>query len=282
MRAVATLRSVFPPFGRPPETWRSFVYLLWSLAGRDLKIRYKQSLLGIAWALLAPLSMMWVFTFIFTSVAGGSLAPALDVPYPLFAYIGLVPWTFFANSLNGSVNSLVANRNLVTKVYFPREVFPLSCVLASFADACVASVLWVGLVFYFEWRTDWTFVLHPTVALIPLILLVQVALTIGLGMLLAMGNLFYRDVRQIFGVTIQLWMFVSDVVIPLKAEGARAAAWVGLNPMASIIGAYRDCAIHGRLPDAGPFLLACAFSVLVLIVGWRMFRHCSYKFAEYI
>lgn len=256
--------------------------LLLTLTWRDLRVRYKQSLLGIAWAVLLPLSMMLVFTFVFTRAIDASSALQVSMPYALFAYTGLVPWTFFSVSLGGCVNSLVANRNLVTKVYFPREVFPLSSVGASFVDFCVAGVVLIALMVYFDLAGDWTFVPRVTLLFVPIVVIVQVALTVGIGMLLAMGNLFYRDVRQVFSVGIQLWMFISAVVVPVPQDGSLLAKLIGLNPMVPIICAYRDCVIHGRWPDAGGFAYATIVALVLLVGGWTCFRRLSYRFAECI
>ena len=257
-------------------------HLLLSLTWRDVRVRYKQSMLGIGWAVLLPLSQMAVFTFVFTRAIDASSVLHVSMPYALFAYTGLVPWTFFSMSLSGCVNSLVANRNLVTKVYFPREVFPLSCVASSFVDFGVAMVVLVGLMAYFHLSGDWTFTLHHTVLFIPVVVVVQIALTVGIGMLLAMANLFYRDVRQIFSVVIQLWMFVSAVVVPVPQDGSLLARAISVNPLVPIIKAYRDCVIHGCWPEAGPFMYATVVAMILLIGGWTCFRRASYRFAECI
>ena len=184
--------------------------------------------------------------------------------------------------LSGCVNSLVANRNLITKVYFPREVFPLSCVASSFIDFCIAQTVLGGLILFFHLGTSWTFSWRMTLLFLPVVVLVQIVLTLGLGMLLAMANLFYRDVRQIFGVVIQLWMFVSAVVVPVPRDGSTLARVIGLNPLVPIIGAYRDCIIFGRLPEAGPFLYAAFVAGVLFVVGWVCFRRASFRFAECI
>lgn len=256
---------------------------LWlSLTWRDLRVRYKQSVLGIAWAVLLPLSMMLVFTFVFTRAIDARSVLGVSMPYALYAYTGLVPWTFFSVSLGGCVNCLVTNRNLVTKVYFPREVFPLSCVAGAFVDFCIASVVLVGLIAYFHVRGDWSFVPSSAIWFLPVVVLVQTMLTVGLGMILAMANLFYRDVRQVFGVAIQLWMFVSAVVVPVPDDGSMLAGLIAVNPLVPIVDGYRDCVIHGHLPAMGPFSYATAVSVVVLIGGWVSFRRASFKFAECI
>ncbi len=259
-----------------------FRQLLVSLTWRDLRIRYKQSLLGIAWAVLLPLSMMLVFTFVFTRAIDASSLLPVQMPYALFAYVGLVPWTFFSVSLGACVNSLVANRNLVTKVYFPREVFPLSCIASSFVDFCIAMSVLTALMAYFHVRGEWTFAPRLPLLFLPVIVTVQILLTIGIGMFLAMANLFYRDVRQILGITIQLWMFVSAVVVPVPRDGSLLARVIGLNPLVPLIESYRDCIVHGRWPDFGGFAYVTGFALVVLISGWICFRRSSYRFAECI
>ena len=256
--------------------------LLVSLTWRDLRVRYKQSLLGIAWAILLPLSLMLVFTFVFTRAIDASSILNIRMPYALYAYAGLVPWTFFSVSLTGCVNSLVANRNLVTKVYFPREVFPLSCIGSALVDFSIAMTVLAGLIALFHVRGEWSFSPTPALLMLPVVVLVQIALTAGLGMMLGMANLFYRDVRQLTSVGIQLWMFVSAVVVPVPHDGSLLARLVSLNPLVPIIGAYRDCIIHGRLPDSGPFLYATLVALVSLVVGWIIFRRASYRFAECI
>ncbi len=263
------------------ELWR-YRQLLVSLTWRDLRVRYKQSWLGIAWAVLLPLSTMLVFTFVFTRAIPAQAVLPGHMPYALFAYTGLVPWAFFSMGLSGAVNSLVANRNLVTKVYFPREVFPLSSIGSAFADFCIAMTVLAGLMAYFHLRGEWVFRLHVTLLFLPVVVAVQAALTIGLGMMLAMANLFYRDVRQLFSVAIQLWMFLSAVVIPVPTDGSRLAFVISFNPLVPLMNAYRDCVVHGRWPDPGGFLYATVVALVFLIVGWIVFRRASFRFAECI
>jgi lipopolysaccharide transport system permease protein len=258
-------------------------HLLLSLTLRDLRVRYKQSVLGMAWALLLPLAMMLIFTFVFTRAVKLSSTLDLGMPYPLFAYLGLVPWTFFSSSLNGAVNSLTANRNLVTKVYFPREVFPLASVGSAFVDFLVAAVMLVLLIVYFNLTAGaWHFTLSWTLLFVPVIVVVQIVLTTGLGLLLAMANLFFRDVRQLFTVFIQLWMFLTCVVYPIRNDGSRWGMLLLCNPMTPIIQAYRDCIVDGRMPHGGAFTAACCTSAAIFLLGWFGFRRWSPKFAEYI
>ncbi len=268
--------------------------LLASLTGREISVRYKQSMLGIAWALLLPLTMMVIFTFVFTRAVQLKEVVDIAMPYAVFAYIGLLPWLFFATSLTQAVNSLVANSSLVTKIYFPREMFPFASVASALVDFLIGSLVLIGLVVYFHLvpdtsgpavavgsetvAGDWTFTFHPTMLLVPLVLVVQIILTLGLALLLSMANLFYRDVRYLFTVAIQLLMFLTNVIYPLPTD----SAWVNLNPMTPIISAYRELIIMGQLPEAGPSLYAAGFAVVTFLLGWRWFHATEFRFAERI
>jgi ABC-type polysaccharide/polyol phosphate export permease len=204
------------------------------------------------------------------------------MPYPVFAYLGLAPWTFFSASLLGCVNTLVSNRNLVTKVYFPREVFPLAAVGAALVDFCIAAFVFLALAVYFDRTTTWDFHIGAPALFLPVVVLVQLLFTCGLGMLLAMANLFYRDVRQVLGVAVQLWMFLTCVVYPIKNDGSLLGKIAVCNPMTPIIQAYRDCLAEGQLPHGGAFWTACATALVVFLGGWALFRRLSWKFAECI
>lgn len=256
--------------------------LLVALTWRDLRVRYKQSALGAGWAVLLPVSMMLLFTFVFTRTVDVKQAWGLQTPYALFAFSGLVPWTFFGTSLTNCVNSLVANRNLVTKVYFPREVFPLSATAVALMDFLVAMTVLLAFMIYFHLSGRWTLVAGWGWFCLPGVVLIQLALTLGLGMILSMANLFYRDVRPVFGVVLQLWMFVSGVVIPIPRDGSLSARVLMCNPMVPIIEAYRECLLHGRVPHGAGLAYAGAVSLTLLIGGWMGFRRASYRFAECI
>lgn len=253
-----------------------------ALTWRDLRVRYKQSVLGAAWAVLLPLSMMALFTFVFTRAMDVQTVWGLRTPYALYAFAGLVPWTFFSASLTSCVGSLVANRNLVTKVYFPREVFPLSSVATALADFAVALLALLVLMLYYHARGEWAMAAGWGWAMLPLVLVIQITLTIGLGLLLAMGNLFYRDVRPVFGVVVQLWMFVSGVVVPIPRDGSMTAKVLALNPVAPLIEGYRACLLEGRIPDAGGLVYGGVVATALLVGGWIAFRRAAFRFAECI
>ncbi len=244
--------------------------LLLQMTKRDLMLRYKQSIMGFGWAIFMPLLNTLIFTVIFVRVA------PLDtgMPYPIFAYTGLMAWNLTASSLRFAVASLTANTNLVTKVYFPREIFPFSSVLVSLVDFAVASVILIGMMIYYGIGTG------SALAFLPVIILVQVLFTAGVSLLLAMANLFFRDVKYIFEVVLTLWMFASSVVYPVKMVGGKLAVLLQLNPMAPIIDAYRSVLLLNELPPMGPFWLAAALSVVMLAGAWLWFHRIEFQFAE--
>jgi lipopolysaccharide transport system permease protein len=256
--------------------------VLWNLALREIRVRYKQSFLGVAWALFVPLAMMLTFTLVFGKVMNLTGSFQLSMPYPIFLYIGLLPWTFFAQSVGQATNSLVAHRNLVTKIYFPREVLPLSVILSCLFDFAVAASLLAGLVAWYDLFTPWTFTFHWTILWVPAIFLIQLVLTAALGLWLSMANLFYRDVKYLVTVGLQLGMFLTNVVYPLHAANPTLQALVNANPMTPIIDAYRRALIQGASPDPVPFLIATSISVLLLLTGWWIFDRAEPGFAESI
>jgi ABC-type polysaccharide/polyol phosphate export permease len=250
-----------------------FRELLLSIVRRDLLIRYKQTIMGFGWAIFMPVLNTIIFSVIFTRVTrldtGG-------IPYPIFAFAGLLPWNFFATSLRFSVASLTSNSALVTKVYFRRELFPLSAVLVSLIDFAVAFLVLVAMMVYYRTGISWT------VLFLPVILLVQIAFTMGVGLLISMANLFYRDVKYLFEVVITVWMFATSVVYPVHLVGGRLAKLLMLNPMTPIIDGYRSVLLRGTLPDPGPFAAAAVLSLVVLAIGWVVFHRMEFRFAEEI
>ena len=246
--------------------------LLLSLVRRDLLLRYKQTIMGFGWAILMPVTYMIVFSLIFTRVV------KLDtgVPYPIYVYAGLLPWNFFASSLRFSVGSLTANSTLLTKVYFPRELLPFAAILVSLVDFAVGAIVLAGLMAWYHVGLHWTIVL------LPVVVLVQVIFTAAVALLLAMGNLFYRDVKYLIEILITLWMFASSVVYPVSRVGGKLGPILALNPMTPILDAYRSVLLTGQVPAAGPFLGTAGFAVVMLAVSWLAFHRAEYQFAERI
>ena len=279
---VETSRDVT---ARLATLWR-YRELMWVLAGRDSRVRYKHWAIGAAWAVMPPLLLRLPFTFVFGTIIGldSRILPGeVALPYSLFAFSGLVPWMFFANGLTAAIGSMVANRALVTKIYFPREVFPLAAIGSAFVDFLIASGLLVLLTLYMHFAPNgWHYHGHWTLILLPVVIAVQIAFMTGLGLLLSMANLFYRDVGFLFRSAIQLWMFVTCVVYQLNATAGWKRVLIQLNPMTPIIQAYRDCLILGRSPFDLSFCNAAAVSVMLLLVGWWWFRRREFDFAENI
>jgi lipopolysaccharide transport system permease protein len=246
-----------------------FRELLYQMTRRDLLLRYKQAIMGFGWAIFMPLVNTAVFSVIFTRVA------PLDVgmPYPLFAFCGLLAWNFSASSFRFAVNSLTSNASLVTKVYFPREIFPISAVLVSLVDFAVGSIVLIGLMVYYQ--------VVPTAALfaLPWVLGVHLMFTLSISMLLAMGNLFYRDVKYLFELVITVWMFMSAVLYPVSQVGGWAGRFMAINPMTPILDGYRDVLLRGVMP--GPaFMVTTIVSLIMLVVAWVVFHRAEFAFAE--
>ncbi len=244
--------------------------LLFQMTKRDLLLRYKQTVMGFGWAIFMPLVNTIVFSVIFMRVA------PLDVgmPYPLFAYCGLLAWNFSASSFRFALASLTTNTSLVTKVYFPREIFPFSAVIVSLVDFATGSLVLFGMMAYYRITPTWA------ILALPLVVLVHTMFTTGVCLILAMANLFYRDVKYLFDVVITVWMFATAVLYPVTNLSARFRVLLLLNPLTPLIEAYRSVLLRGALPDATPFLLATVLSVGLLAVAWVMFHRTEFQFAE--
>jgi lipopolysaccharide transport system permease protein len=249
-----------------------FRELLLRMTARDLLLRYKQTIMGFGWAIFMPLLNTIIFSVIFTRIA----PLQTPVPYPLFAYCGLFVWNFTASALRFSTLSLTSNVSLVSKVRFPREIFPFSAVLVSLVDSAVAALVLVAMMAYYG------VVPGASIVLLPVVLLVQITFTAGLALLLSMGNLFYRDVKYLSEVVITVWMFASSVVYPLDRLSGTASALRAFNPMTQIIDAYRAVLLLGTMPDPVPFAMTALFSVVLLAASWMLFHSAEYAFAENI
>jgi len=253
------------------EVWR-YRELLYFLALREIQLRYKQTLLGAAWAILQPLLAMVVFTLIFSKVAK---LPSDGVPYAVFSYCALVPWTYFANALSLSGNSLVGSANLISKVYFPRLIIPGASILAGTLDFGIAFLVLLGMMLYYGIAPDWG------VLLVPVLLLMTMGVALGVGLWLSAMNVQYRDVRYAIPFMIQLWMFATPIVYPLSLVPERYRSLVALNPMAGIIEGYR-AAMLGRPFQWDALAMAAVLCVLLLVTGAFYFRRVEKTFADII
>ena len=251
------------------ELW-AYRELLFFLVWRDLKVRYKQTALGAAWAIIQPFFTMVVFSVFFGRLAG---LPSDGVPYPVFTYCARVPWTYFATALTMSSNSLVDHARLITKVYFPRLLVPAASVLAGLVDLAIAGVVLIGMMLYYG------IVPGPAVFALPAFVLLAAATALGVGLWLSALNVEYRDVRYTVPFLIQFWLFLTPVAYSSSLVPERWRALYGLNPMTGVVEGFR-WALLGKAPP-GAVLLVSTASVLVLLLGGLFyFRRMERRFAD--
>lgn len=273
--AAAPVTVIRPPKGWIPvnlrELW-AYRELLYFLTWRDVKIRYKQTVLGFAWAVIQPLFMMVVFSLFFGTLAK---LPSEGIPYPLFSYAALLPWTLFANGMTRSSNSLVADANLIQKVYFPRLIMPLAGILSPVVDFLIAFVVLIGMMFYFGYAPG------IKILWLPVFILLELVLALGVGLWLSAINVQYRDVGYTIPFLVQLGLFVSPVVYPSTMLPERFQAIYGLNPMAGVIEGFR-WALLGTEPPTYLIAASTGIAVLMLVTGVFYFRRREKAFADVV
>jgi len=254
------------------ELWK-YRELLYFLVWRDVKVRYKQTMLGAAWAVLQPLLTMMIFTLLFSKLAK---VPSEGVPYPIFAYCALVPWTLFAFALGESGNSLVNSQHLVTKVYFSRLVIPIAPVLVGLVDFSIAFVLLLGMMVYYG--------VHPGIAIVtlPLFLLLAIATALGVGLWLSALNVEYRDVRHTIPFLTQFWLFASPIAYPSSAVPAKWRVLYGLNPIAGVVEGFRWALLGTHRPSVPMVLASSAVVALLIFSGLIYFRRVEKTFADVV
>lgn len=254
------------------EVWE-YRELLYFLAWRDIKVRYKQTVLGVSWAIIQPFFSMIIFSVFFGGLAQ---IPSDGIPYPIFTYAALVPWTFFANGLRQSTESLVSGANLLKKVYFPRLVMPIAAVLSGLVDFTLAFILLLAMMLFFG--------VVPTAAIVwlPLLLLLGLITSLGAGMWLTAMNAQFRDVRYVVPFLIQAWMFATPIVYPSSLLSEPWRTLYGINPMVGVIEGFR-WALLGIDTQPGPIILVSALvSIVLLISGAFYFRRMEKTFADVI
>jgi lipopolysaccharide transport system permease protein len=254
------------------ELW-TYRELLYFLTWRDVKVRYKQTALGATWAIIQPFFTMVVFSLFFGRLAG---IPSDGVPYPIFAFAALVPWTFFANALNQSSNSLVGSAHLITKVYFPRLVVPIASVLSGLVDFALAFVVLLGMMFYYG--------IVPTITIValPPLLVLALITSLGVGLWLSALNVEYRDVRYVVPFLVQFWLFSTPIAYPSSLLQEPWRTLFAINPMVGVVEGFR-WALLGTDTAPGPVIVISALIALLLLLGGAFyFRRMEKTFADIV
>ena len=247
--------------------------LLEELTKREIKQRYKQSVLGYAWVILNPFFQMVVMAFVFQFLLRFT---NLGVPYPIFLFAGLLPWNLFAQSVSSSVNALVTNAGLLTKIYFPREIFVASTILAKLVDFFLASTVFIlMLLFYHIPFTPYMLWFFP-------ILFIQLVFTYGLSLILAAFNLFYRDIQYLLNLVLLMWMYLTPVIYPTEIFPEHYRWIFKINPMAVFVNAYRQVLLGGGHPNFSSLAIGLVFSLVLLAVGQWIFKRLEGQFADVV
>lgn len=253
------------------ELW-TFRELLWALTLKEVKIRYKQTILGIAWAILQPAALTLIFSVvfgIFLKVSSGS------VPYPIFAYSALLPWTFFATAVSFGALSVVNNGNLVTKVYFPREILPFSTIGAAFFDFAAASSIFVLMMIFYN--IPLTYHIFFLLLIVPAILL----FTTGIALILSTLNVLFRDIRFIVPLLLQIWLYVTPVIYSQESIPEKYKLLYVINPVAPLVASFRDVTILAKFPGAELYW-ASGVSFIIFVLGYLFFKNREKIFADVI
>lgn len=247
--------------------------LLYTLSVHRVKVRYKQSVLGFGWAVIQPLSLMLIYTLVFSYIAR---VPSDGMPYAVFAYTALLPWSYFANALTTATTSLVSHSHLVTKVYFPREILPLTYVIASLFDLLIASLVLAGLMAYYR------VVLTVNVLYVIPIILVLTCFVTAVSLFLSAIQVRYRDVGVAMPLVLQVWMFGTPVVYPLSAVPQRFQSIYMLNPMVGVIESFRRAVLQGIAPEFRSLAIATGVTIVLLPLAYIYFKRVEATAADII
>jgi len=273
------VKVIRPPSFSPLRAWfqlgdfLNYFDLFLTLSLHRIRVRYKQSILGLAWALLQPLALMAIYTVIFSVV---TKMPSEGAPYSVFVYAALLPWTYFATCVANSASSLVGHTNLITKVYFPREILPLTYVVAGIFDLLAASTVLAALMIFYRMPVTWR-VLY----VIP-ILFVATVFIIAFGLVLAALQVQFRDIGLALPLLMQVWMFATPVVYPLSSVPQRLMGWYLLNPMVGVVENFRRVLLQGLPPDRNSLLQSAVLSFIALPVALTYFKYREATMADVV
>ena len=254
------------------EIWE-YRELIYFLAWRDIKVRYKQTALGATWAVIQPLMTMVVFSIFFGVLAK---MPSDGAPYPIFAYSALVPWTYFANSLAQTISSMVSGQSLIQRVYFPRIILPLASLLSGLVDFAIAFAVLLALMIYYG--------ILPTLnmLLLPILLLFEIVTALGVGLWLATMNVVYRDVGYVTPFMIQFWLFATPIAYPSSLIPVQWRPLYGINPMTGVVEGFRWAVLGGGIGFEPTIVVSVIISLVVLATGLVYFRHYERTFADLV
>jgi len=265
----------------PRRNWRTLLWrelweyreLLYFFTWRDLKVRYKQTALGVAWAIIQPLVTMVVFTLFFGRLAN---MPSDDFPYPVFSFVALVPWSFFANGLTKTAISVVENAQLIRKIYFPRILIPLATLLSGLVDFMLAFIVLIGILFAYG------IIPTSTVLLLPMFLLLAFISALGAGLWLSAMNAQFRDVNFIMPFVVQLWLFITPVVYPSSILPHPWQIVYGINPMVGVVEGFRWSLLGSTAVPGSIFIVSSTVAVILLISGFAYFQRIERSFADMV
>jgi lipopolysaccharide transport system permease protein len=250
-----------------------FRELLVNWTVREIKARYRQSALGFGWALVQPVFQMIIISIIFGNFLR---VPSGDVPYPVFTYVAILPWTLFSGSINGAVPSILQNMQLITKIYFPREILPLSAALSRLVDFFIASVVFIGLAAWYDIS------IQSTLLYVPLLLVIQITLAVAVSLLGSAISVFVRDISFAIPLAMQVWMYLSPVIYPLSEVPEQWRSLYMLNPMAGIIDSYRRVVLDGTAPEVGVLASSTIISLGLFIISYWYFKRLEMAMSDII
>ena len=255
------------------DLWR-YRHLFYFLAWRDILVRYKQTVIGLAWALIRPILTMVVFVIVFGKLAK---LPSDGVPYPILVFAALLPWQFFSNAFTEAANSLISNSNMISKVYFPRLVVPTSAVIVSFVDFLISGIILIGLMLWYGFAPDWRIII------LPLFTVIAFAAAMGAGLWIAALNVKYRDFRYIIPFVVQIGLYVSPVGFSSSIVPENWRLLYSLNPMVAVIDGFRWAILSGNIQLYWPgFLVSLTLVLVILVTGIMYFRKMEKTFADVI
>lgn len=250
--------------------------LLWQMVGREVKARYKQSILGYFWVILNPLAQMLVMSFAFSLILRIPTNSASNIPYSIFLFVALLPWNLFANSLSSASTSLVNSAPLITKVYFPRTILVISTIIAKIVDFLFALIILITYMIIYH------IPININILWVIPIFFIQQIFTLGLALFFAASNLLYRDIQYLLSLIITLWLYLTPVIYPADIVPAKFKIFFQLNPMAVIINAYRQTVLGGGAPNYTSLVIALGVSLITLLAGFSYFKSREKIFADNI